>query len=472
MAIKVKHQPKWNDAKIIIELKKILNQSSNFPTLGKLKQMKRYDLTHTISKHGGLNKFRKLIGASYLRKPKGYWKEEVIIKELKLIIEQTGHFPNRHELEHSKKYDLLYGIFQNGGLIKFKILMGYYIHKKRKWDDDNIQSELKGLIDRIGYFPTAPQLDQMGRQDLRGAMIENGGTIKFRKLLGCKLPQKPRGYWTDKIIMDELLILTKELQHFPSNEELDEISRQDLRGAMINNGGTTKFRRLLGYELPQKPQGYWTEDIIADKLRSIASQIGRFPSISELVNEDGGFGLVNAMRKKGNIGKYRKMLGYTTSMREKHVSELRSYINKRGKKCELIIKQILIDYCQNNGLTEPKNNVKLSKNNVIEFVCDNGKSIGIDVTNTENEFVVRRKWEKKLYYKYLNELWIVVFSEDFKDAEYINWNVMSPSNVKVMSVYDFLDELDYSLNESIRDKIEMYCKCSFRTKEELISKDP
>ncbi len=111
---------------------------------------------------------------------------------------------------------------------------------------------------------------------------------------------------------------------------------------------------------------------------------------------------------------------------------------------------------------------KTSKN-VIEFVCNTGRSIGIDVTNTKNTNgkSIRNKYRHKDYSKHLDELWIVVFSDVFTSQDYDLWNDESPENVKVMSIDEFLEELDYSADEATRCKIGKFCECTFRSKEEL-----
>jgi len=39
------------------------------------------------------------------------------MKELKEVISELGHFPSREELDTDNRYDLKYGIYQNGELI-------------------------------------------------------------------------------------------------------------------------------------------------------------------------------------------------------------------------------------------------------------------------------------------------------------------------------------------------------------------
>jgi len=146
-----------------------------------------------------------------------------------------------------------------------------------------------------------------------------------------------------------------------------------------------------------------------------------------------------------------------------------SYNARRGKSSEKIVKQILQDYCILHNLPEPQYNVKLTKGSILEFVCNTNKIIGIDVTNTksQNGKNIYKKWLKKDYHNYLDELWIVIFSNIFTESDYIKFNNDSPSNVKIMSIYTFLKELDYSLDELTKTKIDKYCLCTFHTKEQF-----
>lgn len=118
-----KRIPKWNDDKIIEELKKIIGDIGHLPTQKELRLMKRHDLCNAISKHGGLNKFRKLLGYKLQRISR--WTDERIFKEIVTITDKIGHFPTCSELEKMCRIDLLSAISRYGGLSKFRKIMGY-----------------------------------------------------------------------------------------------------------------------------------------------------------------------------------------------------------------------------------------------------------------------------------------------------------------------------------------------------------
>lgn len=143
-----------------------------------------------------------------------------------------------------------------------------------------------------------------------------------------------------------------------------------------------------------------------------------------------------------------------------------SYNVIRGKKSEKIVKAMIKEYCDKHNITFDCNK-KLSKGNILEFVCNTNKHIGIDVTNTENYETIRHKFMHKEYHKYLDELWIIVFGEFFQE-DYIKWNNKSPENVKIMTIEQFMEEIDFIADDIMSTKINMLNQCTFSTKQQLI----
>lgn len=462
----------WTDDVIVEELKIIINEISHFPLQLELTKLKKYDIQNAIREHGGMNRFRKIFGQEPIIKPNGYWSKEKIVEELSKLINQFGYFPAIKKLMENNRYDLVDAMYRNGGVNKFRKLMGYEpIHKTNGyWSDNKIIDELKVIIDKMCYFPSHNELIKIKKYDLLSAISSQGGINKFRKLMGYDLLQKSKHYWSDETIIKELKIVIDKIGHFPYYDELVAIDRQDIYGAIAKNGGINKFRELLGYKPSVRPDGYWNDETIVQHLKPIEKEIGHFPTRYELTLL-GRQDICGGIALNGGTNKFRVLLGYTISMHEKYISNLMSYITKRGKNSEKLVKKILMDYCKLHNLPSPSYNVRLSKGNVIEFVCNTDKRIGIDVTNNTHEKCVSKKWTKKFYHTHLDELWIVVFSDVFSQSDYHKWNQDSPDNVKVFSIYQFLEELDYSLDEYTKSKIDKYCKCTFHTKKEFKSKN-
>ena len=389
------------------------------------------------------------------------WNKELLINELKNIEQIIGHFPKQKELYNMKRSDLVNAISRNGGINKFRDYFGYEsaIKPNNYWNEKNVEKSLKDIIEQLGHFPTQSELINMNRHDLIGAYNRYGGLPKFRILLGVELPKKPDGYWTEKIIIRKLKELISTIGHFPTHNEIDIYDYKGLAATIMRHGGINKYRKLLSYEYKKVPNGYWTEETICNELTYIIKNKGYFPPANELDIIYNG--LSGGIRTNGGFNKFRSMFGYQIN----RDSEMISYYVTRGKKTEQIILTILEDYCNRMNLQKPKKNVKLCKGNVLEFVCKTKKTVGIDVTNVKSsKSTIYHKWTKKEYYKYLDELWIVVVSSRFTEEDYTKWNQESPDNVYIYSIEDFCKELEYDIEASLKNKIEKYKVCTFHTR--------
>lgn len=398
------------------------------------------------------------------------WNEQKIISELEVLIREHGHFPLYEELRPMGKGGLARAISKSGGINKYHELLGIPTNYAPTgyWTEERCISELEKVIKNIGHFPTQIELKSINRQDLIGGLDRNGGLTKFRELMGYEIDKQPNGYWTEYVCAEELKKVITDIGHFPSQDELVNINRTDLTNAIKKNGGLNKFRNILGYDYIKVPKDYWTKDRCIEELTRIIRIIEHFPSHEE-INKYGrkGFGS-SIVCKYGGINNIRKEMGFP----DLNLSELYGYYSRHGKKAEDIVYQILSEYCQQKKINI-ETNVKLCEGNVIEFICGNiNKKIGIDITITKRKDVVINKWTKKEYYNHLDELWIVVINDIFTEEDYDILNRNSPENVYVMSIDNFIEELQYDLTESMKDKVENYKKCNFhnRTNNKLINK--
>lgn len=132
MILNRKTRNSWTDETIMIELELIIKELSHFPVERELRNMNKHALRNAISKHGGITRFRKLLGYKLLRKPCNYWNEKKIILELNKIIENLGFFPTKREICEMGKGDLSNAIINHGGFIKFRIMFGSKIVELKK----------------------------------------------------------------------------------------------------------------------------------------------------------------------------------------------------------------------------------------------------------------------------------------------------------------------------------------------------
>lgn len=334
---------------------------------------------------------------------------------------------------------------------------------KLYWTEKNIINELYKIIKQIGHFPTHNELIHMEKWGIYNALKHKGNIHKFREILGYNQLQYPNNYWTEDKIINELEKLTKELGTFPTTTYIAEHKLWGLYEATHKFGGINKYRNILNTSILRKE---WNEGEVINKLNSIHSELGYFPTYTEIMNPKYQ-GLRHAINRFGGISKFRSLCGITQGEFESYIGSLSSYIHGKERKTEDLVYKILISYCEQMNISQVIRNNKLNTGNNIEFVCNNNKKIGIDVTNTRSIFAVTRKYTKKDYCKYLDELWIVVFSDVFTEKDYIRWNKKSPDNVYVMSIEEFCNELQYDLDINLKEKIEKYKKCSFHTRNKL-----
>ena len=464
----------WTEENIMSELKMVIDELGHFPINDDLNKMGKSGLSFAISEHGGYNYFREKLGYKILKQSNGYWTEEITISKLEPIVEELGHFPTHSELRKLSIHGLQSAIFKYGGFNYFREKMGYKpIYKPDGyWTEEIIMSELEPIVKELGHFPTHTELNEMGKSKLLSAISRNydNGSNYFSEKMGCELYKSP-GIWTEEYTISELKSVIDELGHFPSATEFRELGLHGLVKGIFKHGGSNYFRDKLGYEPLIKPIGYWTEETIISELKSVIDELGHPPSHSELKKLGKG-DLGDALGRNSGTVYFMEKCGITLSMQEKYRSELASYINKRGRKTEQFVKDIITEWTEIQNKPAPNCNVKLSKGNVLEFVCDFDKKIGIDVTNTKSSKYVtyqqiERKWKHKDYCLYLDELWIVVFTDVLTSADYETLNRRSPENVKVFSIEGFLRELDYSAENY--GKIDRLRECSFHNKEEIIN---
>jgi hypothetical protein len=113
-------------------------------------------LRDAITRHGGLHYFANLLGMECKSKPYYYWNDETIVTEIKKYINQLGDFPTFRQLEELKQFDIIRAINRNGGIPKFRKILGYkeLVKPHGYYNPEMIYSKIKELANQLGYFPT------------------------------------------------------------------------------------------------------------------------------------------------------------------------------------------------------------------------------------------------------------------------------------------------------------------------------
>lgn len=391
--------------------------------------------------------------------------KSLLINELKFIINEIGHFPTLRELSKIDKNrigepKLVGKINSNGGINHFRKIMGYPMIRE-VWNEERAIKELNIIIDKLGHFPLTNEL--LINTSLRHYIANHNGINYYRKKLGYEIIRN-RERFSEEYIIDELNSIIEKTGEFPI---ADLIRDKPYFSQLDYHGGINHFRKIMGYDLSW---GRWDEEKYINELKVVVNKIDRFPTGTDLLNMN-NFHLLNEIRKHGGFKKVREDLAHLFPehiMKNKR-SAIASYINIRGLNSEKIVKELINKWCYAHNLPQPEFNVRLSKGNVIEFVCEAKLRIGIDVTNTKtrNSSSIRKKWRKKEYHLHLDELWIVVFTDTFTDLDYIKFNKESPDNVKVMSVETFMKELRITVDDNLQLKIDNYNTCTFHNKDDF-----
>jgi len=120
------------------------------------------------------------------------------------------------------------------------------------WTEETILVDLKLVIEELGYFPTAKTLRIINREDLRTSIYRHGGLDHYRRLLGYKIPQKFVNYSNKLNIIYELEPIIKELGRFPLKRELLDMRKGNLANAITKHGGFIRFRIIMKQFLRSK----------------------------------------------------------------------------------------------------------------------------------------------------------------------------------------------------------------------------
>ncbi len=307
----MKEDLKRTDESIIEDLKKIKNESGHFPTPTELYESGMTELYIAMDERGGVNKFRELLGDAKIKILLSHWTEEAVLADLKKIKNELGHFPTHAELIKMGRSDLNGAIHKYGGTNKFRELLGgetKFIH----WTDEKILEKLIKIINKLGHFPTHPELYALGMGQISSAILVCGGTNKFRELLGEKIIKVRAGYWTEEQTINDIKQIIEDIGHFPTGVELLKLGRANLLSALLKHGGINRFRKMFGYHVIIKaPPQHWTDETIIEELKKMKDNLGHFPRIRELLALK-QTSLINAIGKHGGVKRFKELLGEDT----------------------------------------------------------------------------------------------------------------------------------------------------------------
>jgi DNA-directed RNA polymerase specialized sigma subunit len=346
------------------EIDGMISKLGHFPTTSEMGLLKRYELIPFIRQHGGINEVRRRMGYPPIRStekiPREYplraW--DNLEKELNAVISGVGHFPTSRELRGMGRRDMEDGISKNGGFIEARRRMGYPVSERRTnasllgvWE--NLERELKGVVSKLGHFPTYNEIRLLKRRDISRAFGKHGGINEVRLKMGFPAGSPGRtgegrktGEFSLKVwsnLERELAEIISEMGHFPTCQELDALGRGDIVTATRKyHGRINSVRRRMGYVLlvkndPASSLRVWGN--LESELGKIISKIGHFPTNGELRKigrEDvlcaikDKFGGATVVRQKMGHPLRNKFGKYSLNKWENFEAEMKGVIKRLG----------------------------------------------------------------------------------------------------------------------------------------------
>jgi hypothetical protein len=306
------------------ELKRVIDKLGHFPSGDELIKLKKSSLAYAINKyHGGFHTVREKRGYEESIKQMGYWEDWKNVKrELKIVIDEVGYFPISKELRKLKKGSLASAIIAHGGFPAVRKKMGHELKRVpngylRDWN--NFEKEMNKVIKgNGGNFPTDGELRRLRKSGLNTAINFYGGVNFIRKRMGYNELRKSKGYWKNlENVKRELKSVIKEIGHFPSHKELEDMKKGSLGMAIRKyHGKINAVREKMGYKEGQKHKGYWDnpDNFYRELKEVIYKNNGNFPTKTYL-EESGRSDLSNVFKNYGGVFAVRKRMGYESKRR-------------------------------------------------------------------------------------------------------------------------------------------------------------
>ncbi|MEA4850481.1 MAG: hypothetical protein VB126_03390 [Paludibacter sp.] len=249
---------KWTLTKLKNEIES-LNGLQYLPSYNELKDFNRLDILGGIQKNGGFKQVALQLKiptcSSYLKENpkelKTKWTIDYLLSELEPIIRQYNTIPSETSLIKLGRGDLVVGIKINGGFVKMKERLSIDSSRK-KWNEENVLSEIKNFIVLNGEFPTTKLLKSQNRSNLIAGINSLGGFNYFRIKLGYTFSKHGKKCFSTEQVIDELKEVINIIGNFPSIDDLEKINRKYLSSRIQSVGGFHRLRKLMGYDSRKK----------------------------------------------------------------------------------------------------------------------------------------------------------------------------------------------------------------------------
>lgn len=307
---------KWNEEKILIDLRQIISQIGFYPPYKKLINMGKSDLVGAITRYGGSIKFRKLTG--YARKPPSYW-----LSLNNIITEIRFHFSDMVENKIMPTAKMMWAvgippsIFSNFGIQKIADELQCKVYKRWYSRDGHVlESYAEYLLDEYLYSIGVSHVPHDLLVNYLKYRCDQKVSKFFIEIWGCKKNDTSgwsAAYNTKRSKKERLYkklnikLISIEFQiFFQQPEEVEKCL--DNIFYKLGFDITKKFTfdiKTLSMEVNARIGTYWTYEKVFEELK----KLGKIPTQIEL-EQMGRGDLLNAIGRYGGMINFADKLGY------------------------------------------------------------------------------------------------------------------------------------------------------------------
>jgi len=177
---------------IKVEIQYLIDKLGRFPTYGEIGKYKKSIYSPIFLYHGGIHQVRKKMGYDQLQFEHGHWKFfSNIEKELKELEKTLSKFPTFDEVKKFKPYLLRPILEYHGGYyeVRDKLKIEQLRNKRNHWKNfENIKKELMILKEKLGRFPDYDDLVKNKQLLISPINRYHGGLVEIRESLGFSKP--------------------------------------------------------------------------------------------------------------------------------------------------------------------------------------------------------------------------------------------------------------------------------------------
>ena len=264
------------------------------------------------------------------------WDEASIRSELTEFLQGWEVWPTYEQFIQGGAKGLRDSLYRIGGVEYWAREMGLTGGDRapggvRHWTDEAIHQTLAELFGDREDWPSQREFDEAGLHALREALRHYGGPERWAKEMGVVLApgmarstarprppadtaeKPPRMWppWDEQRIARELKEFLRGRSEWPRHREFLEAGHKQLYGAVLRNGGTSRWARRMGVKKVKRhgaPPPYWTEDRVRQQLTVFLAGRSYWPTSGEF-EQAGQRPLLSAVSRTGGVKRWAREFG-------------------------------------------------------------------------------------------------------------------------------------------------------------------